>query len=694
MDPSIKATMFSATELYGKIARTHENLMLGVVKVTLGMVEARLLNLEKQWTKFDSQNDELLEHLDKLKGSEYFKQDIPALAEEAYLMNKGLLLDLKRSLQAKELAAASPSSETPASAPRTTLPRIQLPVFTGKYEDWPAFRDLFSSLIGRDAAAKPVEKLHYLKSCVKGEADLLIRNLPTTDGNYERAWQTLSAFYENKRLLVRAYLGNFLALPKMKGESAVEMRKIFHGIKTTISALESIRRPVNRCEDLFVYLAVELLDTRSRREWENLMGDSSEPPAYAVLEQFLERRLHTLESMFPVKGDGSTNKSGNGNGSAKSTRSNHTRKQEKAEAGRGRCTVCKADHFIMFCEDYKRKSAAERKLHVTESGLCVNCLGRHKVAECSSKRNCTACGERHHTSLHDAFRELVATTSHVIQPLKTKPVKVLLATARVRVADRHGGWHPARALIDQGSESSFVSERLTQRLQLPRVASAITILGVGGQTAGTARGRVSLMFQARSSATAMSVTALILPRLTLYTGMLADGTHLWPHIRDLELADPDYCSADPINVLLGADVYAHILEQGLRKGGAMEPVAQKTSLGWILSGAVEETSKLPVNSLQCQVEEDLASLVSRFWETEEIRQAGRPLSQDEIECEEHFRRTHSRASDGRYIVRLPVIEPLPDLSSTRNAAARSWKHSEKRFERDATLLTLYMDFMR
>lgn len=85
---------------------------------------------------------------------------------------------------------------------RTMLPRIQLPTFSGKYEDWPSFRDLFKSIISKDASIFAVEKLHYLKTCLKGEAELLIRNLPTTDENFDRAWKILSDYYENKRLLV------------------------------------------------------------------------------------------------------------------------------------------------------------------------------------------------------------------------------------------------------------------------------------------------------------------------------------------------------------------------------------------------------------------------------------------------------------------------------------------------------------
>ncbi|KMQ84252.1 hypothetical protein RF55_18106, partial [Lasius niger] len=538
----------------------------------------------------------------------------------------------------------------------------------------------------------------------KGQFLDLIRELKVkasveSDKNYEKAWSTLRDYYENKRFLVRSYLANFLALQKMKSESAVELRKILHNIKTTVSSLETIGRPVTSNEDLFVHLAIELLDARSRREWESSISATTEPPSYASLALFLDRRLHTLESMLLVKVDTAVGKAGSSNGNSsngRSTRSHHARKQEtKSENTRGRCTLCQADHFIMFCEEYKKKAAAERKQHVSDNNLCANCLGRHKIAECTSKKSCTVCNSRHHTSLHDAFRESeVHQTSHVTQRPSARQAVVLLATARVRVADRHGVWHITRALIDQGSESSIISERLAQRLKLTRYTASVAIFGVGGQKTGVSKGRVSLAFQPRTGGKSMTASALVLPKLTVYAGGLDDRASSWPHLADLVLADPDFGAADPIDVLLGADVYATILGQGLRKGGPRDPVAQQTTLGWILSGAVgESVTAHHVSSLQCRTEEDLGNLVRRFWETDEIQPAAKPFSKADLECEEHFRRTHARAADGRYIVRLPTIEPIPDLSGTKRTACRVLKHMERKFELDATFRTMYTEFM-
>lgn len=76
-------------------------------------------------------------------------------------------------------------------------------------------------------------------------------------------------------------------------------------------------------------------------------------------------------------------------------------------------------------------------------------------------------------------------------------------------------------------------------------------------------------------------------------------------------------------------------------------------------------------------------MVRRFWEQEEFPTTDAALSKDDLECEEHFVNTHSREPDGRYTVRLPLVELLPDLSGTRRTALQVLKHMEVRFARGA-----------
>ncbi|KAL6418667.1 hypothetical protein ACFW04_011900 [Cataglyphis niger] len=322
----------------------------------------------------------------------------------------------------------------------------------------------------------------------------------------------------------------------------------------------------------------------------------------------------------------------------------------------------------MVCDAYKAKTALERRQHVERHQLCFNCLGKHKVSDCPSKKTCSFCDARHHSTLHDAYSsETVKSSLSANRAVKASVV--LLATARVRVADRFGVLHSARALIDQGSEVSIIAESLAQRLQLARSPAATSIVGVGGQPA-SARGRVEFTFTPLRDGPPLRVSALVLKRLTTY-------------------------HADPVELLLGADVCAVILQPGLRRGGQRQPVAQQTTLGWILSGSVgSSAANRPSQSHHCCSDNDLHSLVQGFWRQEEVTVKDVPLTIDEQEAEDHFVRTHSRDASGRFVVRLPLRLPLPDLSGTKSSAARLLGHMERRFARDGQLKQLYTDFMQ
>ncbi|XP_050463467.1 uncharacterized protein LOC126857789 [Cataglyphis hispanica] len=690
MSRDMDSTIRTQFELYGRITRSYENLRKsGSANITVGLVEARLQALEANWAKFEHNHDKLTTSWEALRETDYAKKDMLTLTEEAYLTQKGMLSEALYRLKCERNEASAAS--TPLSQPpQTTLPRIQLPQFSGLYEDWPSFRDLFHSLIGKDVSASNVEKLHYLKACLKGEAELLIRSLPTTGENFDRAWRALTDYYENKRLLVRSYIARFLALQRVKGESSTDLRALYHGVLNTVGSLESIGRPITSGEDLFVHLVVDLMDSQSRREWENAISDTTHPPAYKELIQFLDRRLHTVESLQPSKPEPSTARPG-----ATSGRSPRVHNVRKSDGNRGQCSLCHKEHYIMFCDAYKAKPAAERRQHVEKHQLCFNCLGKHKVSDCSSKKTCSICDARHHSTLHDACKTTeVAKSSLSANRASKATLAVLLATARVRVADKFGVFHTARALIDQGSEVSIVAESLVQRLQLSRTPASTDIVGVGGQLTGS-RGRVELALTPLRDGPPLRVSALILRQLTLYTGGIRVSRNTWPHINGIELADPDFFADDSVELLLGADVCATILQPGLRRGGRRQPVAQRTTLGWILSGSVGTSATTrSAQTHHCCSDGDLHDLVQEFWRQEEVVAKAIPPTTEEQEAEDHFVQTHTRDTSGRFVVRLPLRLPLPDLAGTKRTAARLLGQMEHKFARDEQLKQRYTDFMR
>lgn len=70
-----------------------------------------------------------------------------------------------------------------------------------------------------------------------------------------------------------------------------------------------------------------------------------------------------------------------------------------------------------------------------------------------------------------------------------------------------------RALIDSGSQCSFITENAVQQLRLKREKNAISIDGIGQTSAGTTNGEVNLYIKTEDGEK-ISTPALILKKLT------------------------------------------------------------------------------------------------------------------------------------------------------------------------------------
>ena len=102
------------------------------------------------------------------------------------------------------------SSQGAASLVRS-LPKIDLPKFSGKHWDWENFRDVFNSIVDSRDEVYPIIKFYYLRTHLNDEALNKVKSLPITNENYDKAWNVLVDYYENKRRLAHAHLAGFFA---------------------------------------------------------------------------------------------------------------------------------------------------------------------------------------------------------------------------------------------------------------------------------------------------------------------------------------------------------------------------------------------------------------------------------------------------------------------------------------------------
>lgn len=192
-----------------------------------------------------------------------------------------------------------------------------------------------------------------------------------------------------------------------------------------------------------------------------------------------------------------------------------------------------------------------------------------------------------------------------------------------------------------------------------------------------------------------SLNAFILPKLTAKLPNVSISDQLWPHLRKLQLADPEFSHPGLINMIIGADNYGCIIREGLVRGDPQTPIAQYTIFGWILSGPVNTEGVIqPALHCHTSTDIDLKDILIRFWEQEELPKGKEvKLNKDEAECEQHFVSTHSRTSTGRYVVRLPFKRDPSVLGESKPNAIRSLRRLEQPMSTDSTYQLLYVEFL-
>lgn len=477
-------------------------------------LQLRLRSLEKLSTNFESIQSEL-------EGYAYDKDtaEVRQHFESLYFKVHPALSRLCNSVKPDEIIVASHQNNSGQPNHFIRLPDLGLPTFSGDTVKWMSFIEQFNATVHRKPGLSDAEKFQYLLLALKGPALKIIESIEISDNNYNVAVALLKERYDNKHLIVQEHIRQLFNIKPVDRNSSRDLREIIDNTRAHIRALQSLGRPVDKWDDIIIYLLETKLDFYTVARWQEEAPTNRFPTVddlFATLNrrcQVLENTARTSAGPFNFKqqqpSTGNQNKGSHRRRSSLSVASsttNNPRHQKCVYCGDG-----PTNHNIYRCDRFAKLTPADRINEIKRLKVCVNCLkSGHFSSTCNvSPSGCKICTMGHHTLLHipsdaDASGSsnyknesssctpatsmscMLAAEPNVVQ-LKSfgesnlQNNHVFLATAVVIAVNRSGHTFSCRVLLDSGSQLNFITERLAHHLQLAREKSDVSVMGVGGR---------------------------------------------------------------------------------------------------------------------------------------------------------------------------------------------------------------------
>lgn len=675
------------------------------------VVEVKLKLLESYWEKFL----QLHTQIQSVCGENelpFQEIEFENVEREYTRINAALSARLRH---VKAVDANSSSLNLSSSSPSNTmdfrLPKLDLPKFHGDYTQWNSFYDLFKSIVDNNTTISSAQKFHYLKMNVIGDAARLITNYKVTDANYTLALSALKNRYDNKRMTIRTLLKMLLDQPPISTENSASLRSLIDTTNNCVRSLADLGLVVSTWHPFLEFLVTQRLDPLTARDWENTLKPS-DLPTVDQLSNFIESRCRSLE----VNRSTSTLKQKQSVQKKTTTNTFHS-----TSAYSNSCVVCSEDHRIFHCPSFIKLDIPTRIATIKSHSLCTNCFcSQHTNKRCKFGK-CKICHQRHNTLLHlnskpeSKDNTSVPSSSQSSSPTLTSPpsssssplpsttttllsntfdsTPILLATACIYIDAQDGSRHIIRALLDTGSQSTFISEHLVQKLQLKRNPISIKINGLG-ESMDLSRSYVQTTIRSQhNSNSCISISALVISRITTYIPDGLVSSFDLNQFNHLQLADQFSCQPGKIDLLIGSDIYGQVILDGLIRGTSTSPLAQQTIFGWILSGPIGNTSLKLTHTESLHSHIELENLIKNFWTIEEV-QCTPLITNEQLQCEDHFKTTFKRDNNGRYTVMLPLNEKITTLGDSKNTALSRFSLLERRLQKNIKLNQEYSTFLK
>lgn len=269
--------------------------------------EARQIKLEELWKQFEDIQAEIEIKMEPIEGktqeeideANYAEREIVELVYyQAAAKIRQIIAEVRnQNIQEQQSQVRGMTEQRTVEEQQIKLPVLKIPEFTGEYDQWLTFKDLFKAMFHDNRKLTNVQKFQYLKNSLQGEALQIIGEFEISAENYGPAWELLSNTYDNKRLLINTHMSKLLNMAMIeKGKYAAIKQLVIH-IRTHLKALKVLELPVDSWDELLIHIVKEKLDYVTQKSWEEETSRRTrvDRPTLEEFLQFLSEYSRTME---------------------------------------------------------------------------------------------------------------------------------------------------------------------------------------------------------------------------------------------------------------------------------------------------------------------------------------------------------------------------------------------------------------
>lgn len=264
-----------------------------------------------------------------------------------------------------------------------------------------------------------------------------------------------------------------------------------------------------------------------------------------------------------------------------------------------------------------------------------------------------------------------------------------MTSAIVEAYDVKNSPNKVRILLDTCATANFVTLRFAEKLQLPRSKCSFNI-GALNNLSTTSNSTVKITFKSMYNDFKKVLDFLIVPNITNLVPTEKIPRERLKIPKGISLADPNFHIPAPVNMLVGAGVSLSLFQIGSinLSENSNDLYLQKTRLGWIIGGGLTFSKSLQTSKNSNCLLSDLETKIEKFWLVEELSNKS-VFSQEELDCEAHFKEHVIRYPSGRFCVALPFKGSPSTLGDSKTNALKRLNGLRKKFENDIELKVQY-----